>query len=129
MAENEGTWQFWCGGMHIVQGLRQHATNGFMGIDAASTLVLYDNKGNEFDHAPIMQVEAKLKGFNGNVIRMNGNKYRLQFAPLGRTAAGSAFGLVGGLVANMMTSRGEDKRSPRQKEDEFAEVVHRLQGN
>ena len=128
MAENERTWQFWCGGMHIVQGLRQRATNGFMGIDAASTLVLYDNKGNEFDRAPIMQVEAKLKGFNGNVIRMNGNKYRLQFAPMGRAAMGSAFGAIGGLVAGMMASSGEDRRSPRQKEDEFAEVVHRLQG-
>ena len=121
-------WQFWCGGMHIVQGIRQRATKGFMGVDDKGELVLLDNKGNEFDRASIGEVEAKLKTWNGDTLRMNGTKYRLEFAPLGRAALGHAFGAIGALVVGATRGFGEDTRSPNQKRDEFVEVVRRLQG-
>lgn len=133
MVENDtgtaqDTWLFWCGGMHIVQGIKQKATNGFMGINAAHELVLLDNKGNEFVHAPIGEVEAKLKTWNGDTIKVGGTKYRLNFVPLGRAALGSSFGLIGALVSNTLSKPKEDPRTPEQKRDEFAEVVYRLQG-
>lgn len=99
-----------------------------MGVDDKGELVLLDNKGNEFDRAPIGEVEAKLKTWNGDTLRMNGTRYRLEFAPLGRAALGHAFGAIGALVVGATRGSGEDTRSPNQKRDEFAEVVRRLQG-
>lgn len=127
MADNRGDWQFWCDGMHIVQGIRQRATNGFIGIDGSGELVLFDNKGNEFDRALIGEVEAKLKTWSGDSIKMNGTKYRLEFSPL-KAALGRSFGALGAIAANAMRESSEDSRTPAQRRDEFAELVHELQG-
>lgn len=128
MTEQANDWQFWCGGMHIVRGLKQVATNGFMGIDEAGDLIFFNNKGEEAVRAPITEVEAKLKTWNGDMVIVEGKKYRLEFAPIGRSALANSFGAIGGLVSGMLTSRGEDKRTPNEKRDEFARVVGQLQG-
>lgn len=128
MSEKMDDWQFWCDGMHIARGLKQVATNGYMGIDASGELVLFNNKGEEAVRAPITEVEAKLKTWYGDTVIVQGKKYHLEFAPLGRAALERSFGAIGGLVAGALASRGEDKRSPNEKRDDFARVVAQLQG-
>ena len=115
-------WLYQCAGMHIVHGLAQKATNGFIGVTASGELVLFDNKGVEFDRAPVKDAEIKIGGFAGNSFKMNGNRYSVEFHPLARSLVG---GLVGGAIAGWLDQT--DSRSEKEKRNQLAELVKRIQ--
>jgi hypothetical protein len=37
-------WQYTCAGVHLVRGIKQYATKGYIAIDASGDLILYNNK-------------------------------------------------------------------------------------
>mgnify|MGYP000927635615 CR=1 FL=1 len=45
-----------------------------------------------------------------------------------KAALGRSFGALGAIAANAMRESSEDSRTPAQRRDEFAELVHKLQG-
>jgi len=118
-------WLYQAGGMHIVSGFSQKATNGFIGITTKHELVMYDNKGNEFLRAPMSEVEAKFN-MMANRLTISGKKYNLEFKPF--SAGGVALGgLVGGAIAASMMKDKADPRSEREKRTQFVDLVNQVQ--
>ena len=120
-------WLYQCAGMHIVKGIAQKATNGYLGVDDQGMVYLYDNNQQVFDQAPAAQCEVKT-GIMGNFIKMNGQRYTLEFHSLGRAVAGGLLGgAIGGLIAGNIAN-GEDTRTEKEKRDQFAAVVAQFRG-
>ena len=115
-------WVYQCAGMHIVHGLSQKATNGFIGVTTDGDLVLFNNKGEEFDRAPVKETQVKIGGFAGNSFKMNGTRYAVEFHPLAQSLA---LGLAGGAIAGWLSQ--SDRRSEKEKGNELAELVKRIQ--
>ncbi|MCL2492837.1 MAG: hypothetical protein FWF33_02195 [Clostridiales bacterium] len=119
-------WLYQCAGVHIVEGMKQRATNGYIGITDQEELILYDNKGEVFDRAPVKAIEAKFS-LMANVLKTPGHKYTMEFHPLSQNIAGAAFGAVGAIAAAAFNKTENDTRSEKEKKNQFVETVKQIQ--
>ncbi|MDR1797382.1 MAG: hypothetical protein LBR44_08095 [Clostridiales Family XIII bacterium] len=120
-------WVYFCGGVRLIEGVKQRATSGYIGINAQHELVLFDNKGEEFDRAPVRAVEMKFS-MMANSLKTPGHKYNVVFHPLGQEIGGAVGGLVGGAIAGGIAAaaNGEDKRSEKEKRQQFIDAFKQL---
>jgi hypothetical protein len=124
----DNEWQYTCAGVHLVRGVKQYATKGYIGIDAAGDLILFNNKGVEFDRAPVSDAGTEVhNGMAGTSITLRGKKYRIQFHALSQNFLGVA-GLVGAAISAGISSWSGDKddRTEKQKRDDLLAAVARL---
>lgn len=125
----DNEWQYTCAGVHLVRGIKQYATKGYVGIDAAGDLILFKNKGEEFDRAPVRDVGTEVHhGMAGTSITLHGKKYRVQFHALSQNFLVGTGGLIGAAISAGISSwsRDEDKRTEKQKREDLLEVVARI---
>ena len=115
-------WMFVSGGMQIGLGIRIKAKNGTLGVTSSKELVLYDDKGEMIDRAPIAQIAFKFSTLVGDSIKMNGHKWPLSFVPPMKTGPFS-----GGFVAGMEYALRDDVRDGKQKREEFKALIEKIQ--
>jgi hypothetical protein len=121
-------WQYTCAGVHLVRGIKQYATKGYIAIDASGDLILYNNKAVEFDRAPVADPGTVVhNGMAGTSITLHGKKYRVQFHALSQNFFAMG-GLVGAAIGAGISSwaGNEDDRTETKKRDDLLAAAARL---
>jgi len=116
-------WIYFCGGMRLIEGIKQRATSGYIGITSHSEVVLFNNKGDEFDRAPVTACEMKFN-LMANTLKLPEHKYNVVFHPLSQEIGRAVGGALGGIMRSY--SYGEDSRSEKEKRKQFIEAFQSI---